>query len=101
MRRPVRVTASGHASSTLLDVERSLNATAYSDWLREWGACGDTEQAYRENQTLLERLLGLTLSVQTLEQQVVRSAVDVDAFYISAPKLLDFVGYFRNMGVVH
>ena len=74
-------TATGQASATPLDAELSLPATAYSDLLREWGAYGDTEQAYRENQTLLERLLGLTVSVQTREQQMVRSAVDVDAFY--------------------
>lgn len=74
-------TATGQASATPLDAELSLPATAYSDLLREWGADGDTEQAYRENQTLLERLLGLTVSVQTREQQMVRSAVDVDAFY--------------------
>lgn len=46
-----------------LDAEVGLPATAYSDLLREWGAYGDTEQVYRENQTLLTRLLGLTLSV--------------------------------------
>lgn len=74
-------TATGQASSIPFDAELSLPATAYSDLLREWGAYGDTEQAYRENQTLLERLLGLTVSVQTLEQQMGRSAVDVDAFY--------------------
>ncbi len=74
-------TATGQPSSTPLDAELSLPATAYSDLLREWGAYGDTEQAYRANQTLLERLLGLTVSVQTLEQQMVRSAVDVAALY--------------------
>jgi hypothetical protein len=82
-------TATGHASHTPLDAALSLPATAYSDLLREWGAYGDTEQAYRENQTLLERLLGLTLSVQTLEQQMLRSAVDVDAFYAQPVEATD------------
>lgn len=82
-------TATGQASSTPLDAELSLPATAYSDLLREWGAYGDTEQAYRENQTLRERLLGLTVSVQTLEQQMVRSALDVDAFYAQPVAELD------------
>jgi len=55
--------------------------------LCDWGAYGDTEQAYRETQLLLERMLGLTLSVATLEQQALRSAADVEAFYAqpSAP----------------
>lgn len=82
-------TARGQASSTPLDADLSLPATAYSDLLREWGAYGDTEQAYRENQTLLERLLGLTVSVQTLEDQMARSAVDVDAFYAQPVVALD------------
>jgi hypothetical protein len=38
---------------------------------------------------LLERLLGLTLSVQTLEQQMVRSALDVDAFYVQPVEATD------------
>ncbi len=82
-------TATGQASSAPLDAELSLPATAYSDLLREWGAYGDTEHAYRENQTLLERLLGLTLSVQTLEPQMLRSALDVDAFYAQPGEGLD------------
>jgi hypothetical protein len=45
-------TATRQATSMPLDADLSLPATAYSDLLREWGAYGDTEQAYRENQTL-------------------------------------------------
>jgi hypothetical protein len=80
-------TATGQAGAAPLDAELSLPDTAYSDLLRDWGAYGDTEQAFRENQLLLERMLGLTLSVATLEQQALRSAADVDAFYAqpSAP----------------
>lgn len=74
-------TAAGKASCAPLDAELGLPATAYSDLLREWAAYGATEQAFRENQTLLERLLGLTVPVATLEQQVARSAQDVAAFY--------------------
>lgn len=74
-------TATGQPSSVPLDEELSLPATAFSDLLREWGAYGNTEQAYRENQALLERILDITVSVQTLEQQMVASAADVDAFY--------------------
>jgi len=78
-------TAPGQASVAPLDAALSLPATAYSDLLREWAAYGATAQAYRENQTLLERLLGLTVPVATLEQQVARSARDVDAFYAQQP----------------
>lgn len=74
-------TAPHQASGAPLDAELSLPETAYSDLLREWGAYGDTEQAYRENQALLERVLGLTVPVATLEQQALRSAQDVAAFY--------------------
>lgn len=77
-------TAAKQASAAPLDAELSLPDTAFSDLLREWGAYGDTEQAYGENQLLLERILGLTLSVATLEQQARRSAQDVAAFYAQA-----------------
>lgn len=79
-------TAPKQGGSAPLDASLSLPATAYSDLLREWGAYGATEQAYRENQTLLERLLGLSVPVATLEQQAARSAADVDAFYAQPPK---------------
>jgi hypothetical protein len=75
-------TAPGKGSGAPLDSQLSLPQTAYSDLLREWAAYGATEQAYRENQTLLQRLLGLTVPVATLEQQVSRSAQDVAAFYV-------------------
>lgn len=74
-------TAVGQGSAAPLDAELSLPATAYSDLLREWAAYGATEQAYSQTQTLLERLLGVRVSVATLEQQVARSARDVDPFY--------------------
>jgi hypothetical protein len=74
-------TAAGQAGAAPLDAELSLPETAYSDLLRDWGAYGDTEQAYRETHLLLERMLGLTLSVATLEQQAAASAADVEAFY--------------------
>jgi hypothetical protein len=74
-------TATGHPGVAPLDAELSLPDSAYSDLLRDWGAYGDTEQAYRENQALLERILGLSVPVAILEQQARRSAQDVDAFY--------------------
>ena len=77
-------TAPHQASGAPLDAALCLPQTAYSDLLREWGAYGDTEQAYRENQALLERVLGLSVPVATLEQQAQASAQDVDAFYAQA-----------------
>ncbi len=74
-------TAAGQAGVAPLDAELSLPDSAYSDLLREWGAYGDSAQAYRENQTLLERMLGLTIPVATLEQQAQHSAADVATFY--------------------
>jgi hypothetical protein len=81
-------TAARQASAAPLDAELSLPDTAFSDLLREWGAYGDTEQAYGEKQALLERILGLTLSVATLEQQARRSAQDVAAFYVQPKEQL-------------
>lgn len=78
-------TAPGQASAAPLDADLSLPDTAHSDLLREWGAYGATEQAYRTNQTLLERIFGLTVAVQTLEQQLAHSAQDVAAFYAQPP----------------
>lgn len=63
-----------------LDACLSLPANCYSDLLREWAAYGSTDAAYRETQTLLERILGQTLSVQALEAGVATDAVDVAAF---------------------
>ena len=35
--------------------------------LSDWASYGSTDAAYRENQTALERILGLTVSVQAFE----------------------------------
>ena len=52
-----------------LDAELSLPARCYSDLLREWAVYGTTDESYRESQTVLERILGLSLSVQALDRQ--------------------------------
>jgi hypothetical protein len=74
-------TAAGLPGLAPLDAELSLPQSAYSDLLREWGAYGASAQAYRENQALLQRLLGLNVPLASLQQQARRSAQDVDAFY--------------------
>lgn len=64
-----------------LDAELSLPARCYSDLLREWAAYGATDEAYRETQTGLERILGLPLSLQALETGVAEAGQDVAHFY--------------------
>lgn len=63
-----------------LDQELHLPGDCYSALLREWSAYGSTDAAYRETQTLLERILGLSLSVQALESELAKDAVDLAAF---------------------
>jgi hypothetical protein len=63
-----------------LDAELSLPERCYSDLLQEWAAYGATAGAYRESQTMLERLLELPLSVQAIETGVQEAATDVAEF---------------------
>jgi hypothetical protein len=74
-------TAPGQEGLCPLDAELSLPARCYSDLLREWAVHGTTDESYRESQTVLERILGLSLSIQALETAVVEAAVDVTSFY--------------------
>ena len=78
-------TAPGQPVVCPLDAALSLPARCYSDLLREWMAYGTTDEAYRETQTLLARILGLPLSVQALETTVAEAAVDVPAYYEQPP----------------
>ena len=64
-----------------LDEALSLPQRCYSDLWREWMSYGTTDEPYRESQTLLERVLGLSLSLQALETTMVEEAVDVEAYY--------------------
>jgi hypothetical protein len=74
-------TARGQEGRCPLDVELSLPARCYSDLLREWAAYGATDESYRESQTVLERILGLPLSLQALETGVAAAGEDVASFY--------------------
>jgi hypothetical protein len=74
-------TAPGQPVVCPLDAALSLPARCYSDLLRDWMAYGATDESYRESQTVLERVLGLTLSLQALETTVAEAAGDVAAFY--------------------
>jgi hypothetical protein len=74
-------TSREHQGICPLDTALSLPARCYSDLLREWAAYGTTDASYRESQTVLERILGLPLSLQALETSSVEAGGDVAAFY--------------------
>jgi hypothetical protein len=74
-------TAPGHESLCPLDAELSLPAHCYSDLLREWAVYGTTDESYRESQTVLDRILGVSLSLQAIETSVADAAGDITAFY--------------------
>jgi hypothetical protein len=74
-------TAPGQPVVCPLDAALGLPERCYSDLLREWMAYGATDESYRESQTVLERVLGLSLSLQAWETTVAEAAVDVAGFY--------------------
>jgi hypothetical protein len=74
-------TASGHEGLCPVDAELRLPARGYSDLLREGAVYGTTEESDRESQTVRERILGLSLSVQALETGVTEAGADVTTFY--------------------
>jgi len=65
-----------------------LPARCYSDLLREWAAYGTTDESYRESQTVLARILGLSLSLQALETSSAEAGRDVTLFYAQPDELL-------------
>lgn len=68
-----------------LDADLSLPARCYSDLVRDFLTYDATDGAYRETCTTMERILGLSLSVQALERMVADDACDVAAFYDRLP----------------
>jgi hypothetical protein len=75
----------GIAGICPLDADLSLPARCYSDLLRDWMAYDITDSAYRETTTTVRRILGLDLSVQSLERVMADDACDVTAFYDQLP----------------
>lgn len=78
-------TARGQPVVCPLDAALSLPERCYSDLLREWMSYGATDESYRESQTVLERVLGQSLSLQALETAAGEAAADVAAFYDRPP----------------
>jgi hypothetical protein len=74
-------TAAGHVGVCPLDAALSLPARCYSELLADWGTYGTTDESYLESQTVLQRILGLTLSSAALETLVSEAVVDVEAFH--------------------
>ena len=79
--------AAGIGGLCPVDADLSLPKRSYSDLLRDWMAYDATDSAYRETATTLERILGLDVSVQSLERVVMDDAYDVAAFYEQLPSL--------------
>jgi hypothetical protein len=73
-------TAPGQTGLCPLDAELSLPARGSSDLLREWAVYGTTDESSRESQTVLVRILGLSLSVHALETCVTDAAAEVAGF---------------------
>jgi hypothetical protein len=74
-------TAPGQEGRCPLDAELSLPAHGYSDLLREWAVYGTTDASSRESQTVSERILGESLSLQAIEPSMAEAAGAVTAFY--------------------
>jgi hypothetical protein len=70
-------TASGHEGCCPLDAARSLPAHGSSDRLREWAVDGTTDASSRESQTVLARLLGVSLRLQAIETAAAEAGQDV------------------------
>ncbi len=80
-------TGLGQTGLCPLDAELSLPARCSADLLREWAAYGTTDESYRESQTVLERILGLSLSIQALETSLGDAARAVPPFSPQPPAL--------------
>jgi hypothetical protein len=70
-------TARGQPGRCPLDAELSVPTRGYADLLREWAAYGATDEADRERQSGLERILGLPLRLQALETRVAEAGQEV------------------------
>ena len=73
--------APGHEGLCPLDAELSLPPRCYSDLLRDWAEYCITDESYGESMRVIERILGLSISMQALETGVREDAADVDVFY--------------------
>jgi len=88
-----------------LDEALSLGADGYSDLLRETSGYLDIYTVYGKTADVFERLLGLTLSTRSLQQNMLDDSVDVAAYYaqktppIAVPAATILVGQADGKGV--
>jgi hypothetical protein len=73
-------TAPGPHGSCPLDAELSVPARGDADLLRAWAADGTADASSRESQTVLARLLGLSLRVHALARGVTEAGAEVSSF---------------------
>lgn len=64
-----------------LDEELSLQADGYSDLLRELSGYLDVDNVYAKTADMFKRLLGLSLSTRSLQDNIIEDASDVLAYY--------------------
>jgi hypothetical protein len=74
-------TASGHEGGCPLDAALSVPAHGSSDRRREWAVDGTTDASSRERQTVLARILGVSLRLQAIETAAAEAGQDVTTFY--------------------
>lgn len=74
-------TAPGQQGRCPLDAALSLPARCYADRLQAWAVYGTTAASYRESPTVLERILGLSLSAQAIATSIAAAAGQGRAFY--------------------
>jgi hypothetical protein len=70
-------TARGQEGRCPLDAELSLPARGYADLLRAWAVYGATDESSRESQTVLARILGVSLRLQAMETGVAAAGPEV------------------------
>jgi hypothetical protein len=73
-------TAPGQEGCGPLEAERSLPARCSSDRLREWAVDGATDASDRERQTVRERILGLSRSLQAMASAALEAGGEVTIF---------------------
>ena len=68
-----------------LDGQLALPAWKYSYLLQDWGLCLSSQHAFSEAGKLLDKILGIGLSVRSLERLSCKVSEDVEAFRVDQP----------------
>jgi hypothetical protein len=73
-------TAPGYEGRCPLDAELRVPAHGYAGLRREWAVYGTTDESSCESQTVLDRILGVSLRLQAIDTRGADAAEDVTAF---------------------